>query len=89
MYGHLNVLMGTLVRAEPVDSALWWIVLLRSYTEGTGDHTLKEHLEMQKALKLILHCYLTGLLEQELDAKELLEQIDKCLIDLRFHIQKY
>ncbi|VVA17271.1 PREDICTED: probable alkaline/neutral invertase [Prunus dulcis] len=123
----------TPVRAEPVDSALWWIVLLRSYIEGTGDRTFKENLEVQKALKLILHRYLSvsfdtfptllcadgccmidsrmvrihgypieiqalfyfalrcarGLLEQELHAKELLEQIDKRLTDLRFHIQNY
>ncbi|KAK1438538.1 hypothetical protein QVD17_04347 [Tagetes erecta] len=41
-------------RVASVDSGLWWIILLRSYTKCTGDYTLSEQHEVQKRMKLIL-----------------------------------
>ena len=41
-------------RVAPVDSGFWWIILLRAYTKSTGDLTLAEKPECQKAMRLIL-----------------------------------
>uniref|UniRef100_A0A8R7QNG5 Alkaline/neutral invertase n=1 Tax=Triticum urartu TaxID=4572 RepID=A0A8R7QNG5_TRIUA len=41
-------------RVAPVDSGFWWIILLRAYTKSTGDLTLAERPECQKAMRLIL-----------------------------------
>lgn len=41
-------------RVAPVDSGFWWIILLRAYTKSTGDHTLADLGEIQRAMKLIL-----------------------------------
>lgn len=42
-------------RVAPVDSGFWWIILLRSYTKCTHDHTLAEDTIVQKGMKLILN----------------------------------
>ncbi|OVA14737.1 Glycosyl hydrolase family 100 [Macleaya cordata] len=46
-------------RVAPVDSGFWWIILLRSYTKCTRDHTLSEMPEMQRGMKLILNLCLS------------------------------
>ncbi|XP_071688660.1 probable alkaline/neutral invertase F [Rutidosis leptorrhynchoides] len=46
-------------RVAPVDSGFWWIILLKSYTKSTGDHTLSERPEVQKGMKLILNLCLS------------------------------
>ncbi|KAL0433885.1 UNVERIFIED_CONTAM: Alkaline/neutral invertase A, mitochondrial [Sesamum latifolium] len=34
-------------RVAPVDSGLWWIILLRAYGKLTGDYTLQERVDVQ------------------------------------------
>ncbi|XP_057510476.1 probable alkaline/neutral invertase F [Actinidia eriantha] len=46
-------------RVAPVDSGFWWIILLRSYTKCTRDHTLSELPEVQRGMKLILNLCLS------------------------------
>ena len=41
-------------RVPPVDSSLWWIILLRAYVKATGDVSLARQPEFQQGLKLIL-----------------------------------
>eukprot|EP00898_Chlorokybus_atmophyticus_P005877 jgi/Chlat1/6290/Chrsp44S09054 len=46
-------------RVAPVDSGLWWIILLRAYGIATGDHSLETNPAFQKGIKLILkHSFL-------------------------------
>ena len=48
-------------RVAPVDSGLWWIILLCAYTEWTGDNSLAECPNYQRAMHLILRlCVLEG-----------------------------
>ncbi|KAF5953229.1 hypothetical protein HYC85_011173 [Camellia sinensis] len=46
-------------RVAPVDSGFWWIILLRSYTKCTRDHTLSELPQVQRGMKLILNLCLS------------------------------
>lgn len=41
-------------RVAPVDSGLWWIILLRAYTKWTRDNSLAESPHCQRAMRLIL-----------------------------------
>ncbi|PKA53104.1 Alkaline/neutral invertase CINV2 [Apostasia shenzhenica] len=41
-------------RVAPIDSGLWWIILLRAYTRFTGDSSVAEMPECQKGMRLIL-----------------------------------
>lgn len=43
-----------IARVPPVDSCLWWILLLRAYGKATGDLTLAHKSEFQEGMKLIL-----------------------------------
>ncbi|WP_396812296.1 glycoside hydrolase 100 family protein [Microcoleus sp. FACHB-SPT15] len=43
-----------IARVTPVDSSLWWIILLRAYVKATGDIALAHQPEFQKGLILIL-----------------------------------
>ncbi|NJK47644.1 alkaline invertase [Candidatus Gracilibacteria bacterium] len=43
-----------IARVPPVDSCLWWIILLRAYTKATGDLSLSHQTEFQEGIKLIL-----------------------------------
>ncbi|CAN6226939.1 unnamed protein product [Urochloa humidicola] len=54
-------------RVAPVDSGLWWIILLRAYTKLTGDNSLAERdnslaesPNCQRAMHLILRLSLRG-----------------------------
>ena len=46
-------------RVAPVDSGLWWIILLRAYTKCTGDNSLAESPNCQRAMHLILRLCLS------------------------------
>jgi glycogen debranching enzyme len=41
-------------RVTPVDSCLWWLILLRAYVKATGDITLAHEPEFQQGIMLIL-----------------------------------
>ncbi|KAG8047508.1 hypothetical protein GUJ93_ZPchr0008g13083 [Zizania palustris] len=41
-------------RVPPVDSGLWWIILLRAYCKITGDYALQERVDVQTGIKLVL-----------------------------------
>lgn len=41
-------------RVTPVDSCLWWLILLRAYVKATGDIALAHQAEFQHGIKLIL-----------------------------------
>ncbi len=43
-----------IARVPPVDSSLWWIILLRAYVKSTGDTSLAHQPEFQQGIKLIL-----------------------------------
>ena len=43
-----------IARVTPVDSSLWWIILLRAYVKATGDIALAHQPEFQKGIILIL-----------------------------------
>lgn len=45
-------------RVIPVDSAMWWVFLLRAYTIATGDCTLVHSAEVQRCLRQVLDLYL-------------------------------
>ncbi len=45
-------------RVAPVDSALWWTLLLRAYVNTTGDIKLAHSHEFQEGLRLNLQLYL-------------------------------
>ena len=42
-------------RVAPVDSMMWWVIILYIYTESTGDHALAKSDEFQDAIRQILH----------------------------------
>ena len=46
-------------RVAPADSGLWWITLLRAYTKWTGDNSLAESTNCQRAMHLILRLCLS------------------------------
>lgn len=43
-----------IARVTPVDSCLWWLILLRAYVRATGDITLAHQADFQKGIVLIL-----------------------------------
>ncbi len=43
-----------IARVTPVDSSLWWIILLRTYVKATGDFELAHEPEFQKGIVCIL-----------------------------------
>jgi len=45
-------------RVAPVDSAMWWMFLLRCYVVTTGDRTLAESTTIQESIRLTLNLYL-------------------------------
>ncbi len=45
-------------RVAPVDSALWWLILLRAYTIASGDSSLAHSDEAQLGIRQILDLYL-------------------------------
>ncbi|HEY9768101.1 MAG TPA: glycoside hydrolase 100 family protein [Coleofasciculaceae cyanobacterium] len=45
---------SAIARVPPVDSCLWWILLLRTYVRTTGDLALARQPKFQEGIKLIL-----------------------------------
>ena len=45
---------NAIARVPPVDSCLWWILLLRAYIKTTGDIQLARQPDFQEGIKLIL-----------------------------------
>ncbi|WP_414588532.1 glycoside hydrolase 100 family protein [Scytonema sp. PCC 10023] len=43
-----------IAKVPPVDSCLWWLILLRAYVKATGDLSLIHQKEFQQGIKLIL-----------------------------------
>lgn len=41
-------------RVMPIDSCLWWIILLRMYVKATGDAALAQQADFQRGIELIL-----------------------------------
>ncbi|TVU33562.1 hypothetical protein EJB05_25387 [Eragrostis curvula] len=73
-------------RVAPVDSGLWWIILLRAYTKCTGDNSLAESPNCQRAMRLILRLCLS----EGCDTSPALLCADGCsMIDRRMGIYGY
>ncbi|KAK3018619.1 hypothetical protein RJ639_004951 [Escallonia herrerae] len=70
-------------RVAPVDSGLWWIILLRAYGRITGDYTLQERVDVQTGIRLILKLCLTDGFDM---FPTLLVTDGSCMIDRRMGI---
>ncbi|GFP81224.1 alkaline/neutral invertase a mitochondrial [Phtheirospermum japonicum] len=70
-------------RVAPVDSGLWWIILLRAYGKITGDYTLQERVDVQTGIRLILNLCLTDGFDM---FPTLLVTDGSCMIDRRMGI---
>ncbi|XP_057439057.1 alkaline/neutral invertase A, mitochondrial-like [Lotus japonicus] len=70
-------------RVAPVDSGLWWIILLRAYGKLTGDYSLQERLDVQTGLQMILSLCLTDGFDM---FPSLLVTDGSCMIDRRMGI---
>ncbi|KAG0479741.1 hypothetical protein HPP92_010599 [Vanilla planifolia] len=70
-------------RVAPVDSGLWWIILLRAYGKISGDYALQERVDVQTGIKLILNLCLTDGFDM---FPTLLVTDGSCMIDRRMGI---
>lgn len=70
-------------RVAPVDSGLWWIILLRAYGKITGDYALQERVDIQTGIKLILNLCLSDGFDM---FPSLLVTDGSCMIDRRMGI---
>ncbi|KAL8166751.1 hypothetical protein V2J09_008250 [Rumex salicifolius] len=70
-------------RVAPVDSGLWWIILLRAYGKFTGDFTLQERIDVQTGIKMILKLCLSDGFDM---FPTLLVTDGSCMIDRRMGI---
>ncbi|XP_074311289.1 alkaline/neutral invertase A, mitochondrial-like [Silene latifolia] len=70
-------------RVAPVDSGLWWIILLRAYGKLTGDSTLQERVDVQTGMRLILNLCLSDGFDM---FPTLLVTDGSCMIDRRMGI---
>ncbi|PSR85201.1 Alkaline/neutral invertase [Actinidia chinensis var. chinensis] len=70
-------------RVAPVDSGLWWIILLRAYGKLTGDYALQERVDVQTGIRLILNLCLTNGFDM---FPTLLVTDGSCMIDRRMGI---
>lgn len=43
-----------IARVPPVDSGLWWLMILRAYVQTTGDRALAERDDVQAAIRMLL-----------------------------------
>lgn len=43
-----------IARVPPVDSGLWWLMILRAYVQTTGDRALAERDDVQGAIRMLL-----------------------------------
>ncbi|KAL5996537.1 hypothetical protein ACLOJK_026617 [Asimina triloba] len=70
-------------RVAPVDSGLWWIILLRAYGKITGDYALQERVDIQTGIKLVLNLCLSDGFDM---FPSLLVTDGSCMIDRRMGI---
>ncbi|KAL7608300.1 alkaline/neutral invertase A, mitochondrial [Lactuca sativa] len=70
-------------RVAPVDSGLWWIIMLRAYTKITGDYAMQERVDVQTGIKLILNLCLSDGFDM---FPSLLVTDGSCMIDRRMGI---
>ncbi|KAK7246233.1 hypothetical protein RIF29_41093 [Crotalaria pallida] len=70
-------------RVAPVDSGLWWIILLRAYVKLTGDYEFQERVDVQTGIRLILKLCLTDGFDM---FPSLLVSDGSCMIDRRMGI---
>ncbi|KAL3651383.1 hypothetical protein CASFOL_004385 [Castilleja foliolosa] len=70
-------------RVAPVDSGLWWIILLRAYGKLTGDYALQGRVDVQTGIKLILNLCLSDGFDM---FPSLLVTDGSCMIDRRMGI---
>lgn len=70
-------------RVAPVDSALWWMILLRVYTKVSGDTELAKSDHFQKGIRQILNLYLKESFET---SPGMLVPDASCMIDRRMGV---
>ncbi|KAJ9181759.1 hypothetical protein P3X46_005818 [Hevea brasiliensis] len=70
-------------RVAPVDSGLWWIILLRAYGRITSDYALQERIDVQTGIRLILNLCLSDGFDM---FPTLLVTDGSCMIDRRMGI---
>ncbi|GFZ11195.1 alkaline/neutral invertase [Actinidia rufa] len=70
-------------RVAPVDSGLWWIILLRAYGKCSGDLTVQERIDVQTGIKMILRLCLADGFDM---FPTLLVTDGSCMIDRRMGI---
>ncbi|KAL2530656.1 Alkaline/neutral invertase A [Forsythia ovata] len=70
-------------RVAPVDSGLWWIILVRAYGKITGDYSLQERVDVQTGMRLILNLCLSDGFDM---FPTLLVTDGSCMIDRRMGI---
>jgi hypothetical protein len=70
-------------RVTPVDSSLWWILLLRAYVRATGDWELVHRDDFQEGIRLILDLCLVSRFDM---FPTLLVPDGSCMIDRRMGI---
>ncbi|KAG6421858.1 hypothetical protein SASPL_118417 [Salvia splendens] len=70
-------------RVAPVDSGLWWIILLRAYGKLTGDYSLQERVDVQTGIKLVINLCLSDGFDM---FPSLLVTDGSCMIDRRMGI---
>lgn len=70
-------------RVAPVDSGLWWIILLRAYGKCSGDISLQERVDVQTGIKMILKLCLADGFDM---FPTLLVTDGSCMIDRRMGI---
>ncbi|KAJ6767678.1 ALKALINE/NEUTRAL INVERTASE E CHLOROPLASTIC [Salix koriyanagi] len=70
-------------RVAPVDSGLWWIILLRAYGKCSGDLSVQERIDVQTGIKMILRLCLADGFDM---FPTLLVTDGSCMIDRRMGI---
>ncbi|OWM90657.1 hypothetical protein CDL15_Pgr020962 [Punica granatum] len=70
-------------RVAPVDSGLWWIILLRAYGKISGDRSVQERIDVQTGIKMILRLCLADGFDM---FPTLLVTDGPCMIDRRMGI---
>ncbi|GMJ11980.1 alkaline/neutral invertase E, Arabidopsis alkaline/neutral invertase E [Hibiscus trionum] len=70
-------------RVAPVDSGLWWIILLRAYGKCSGDLSVQERVDVQTGIKMILRLCLADGFDM---FPTLLVTDGSCMIDRRMGI---
>ncbi|KAG6629687.1 hypothetical protein I3843_14G103500 [Carya illinoinensis] len=70
-------------RVAPVDSGLWWILLLQAYGKFSGDSSVQERIDVQTGIKMILKLCLADGFDM---FPTLLVTDGSCMIDRRMGI---